>query len=412
MKKRKPEILAPAGNLEKMKTAFTFGADAVYFGIPNFSLRVRINQFDEAEILKAAEFCKKEGKKFYVTLNIYAHNKQIKELSEHLEFVRKIAPDGIIISDPGILRIVKKELPGTPIHISTQANVTNASAVKFWQSQGVERVILAREVTLDEIREIKKEVPDMELECFVHGAMCMSYSGRCILSKWMTNRSANLGDCSQPCRWKYKNVSREMEVVDDKGRFGVKLEEDKHGTYFFNSYDMCLIEHIGELIEAGIDSLKIEGRAKSVYYVGIVSRAYRKVVDAYYENKNAYEEEVVFQKQELLKLANRGYGKGFLLGDDPEHLFEEAAIPATWEFSGICNDLKNDEIRQVFVHNCLKIGEEVEIITPNEIISVKILKIKNEKQEKINSAHGGQNEFFEVEFNQKIKGPFLLRVKI
>lgn len=412
MKKGRPEILAPAGSLEKMKAAFTFGADAVYFGVPNFSLRVRINQFDEKAILEAARFCRKEKKKFYVTLNIYAHNKQIKELPKHLEFVKKIAPDAIIISDPGILQVVKKELPNTPIHISTQANVTNASAVKFWQSQGVERVILAREVTLEEIREIKKEVPEVELECFVHGAMCMSYSGRCILSKWMTNRSANLGDCSQPCRWKYKNTSREMEVVDDKGRFNIKLEEDQHGTYFFNSYDMCLVEHIAELIEAGIDSLKIEGRAKSVYYVGIVSRAYRKVVDAYYKDNDVYKEEVEFQKQELLKLANRGYGKGFLLGEDPDHLFEEAAIPATWEFSGVCDDLEKGSVRQVFVHNRLRMGEEAEIVTPNEIISAKILKIKNEKQEEIDSAHGGQNEFFEVEFDQRIRGPFLLRIKI
>lgn len=412
MKLKKPEILAPAGSLEKMKTAFTFGADAVYFGIPNFSLRVRINQFDEEAIVQAAEFCRKEGKRFYVTLNIYAHNRHLKQLPGHLEFVRKIAPDAIIISDPGILRVVKKELPNIPIHISTQANVTNIEAVKFWQEQGVERIILAREVTLDEIREIKKAVPEMELECFVHGAMCMSYSGRCILSKWMTNRSANLGDCSQPCRWQYKNTSKELEVTDDKGRFEVRLEEDQHGTYFFNSYDMCLIEHIAELIEAGIDSLKIEGRAKSVFYVGVVSRAYRNVVDAYYKNKKEYQESVDFEKEELLKLANRGYGKGFILGKDPEHLFDKAAIPATWEFTGNCDDLEEGRVRKVFVHNRLGLGDKVEVVTPSEIISVDILKIENEKNEKIDSAHGGQGEFFNVQFSEELKGPFLLRTKI
>lgn len=412
MKKKKPEILAPAGNLAKMTTAFTFGADAVYFGMSNFSLRARINQFDEKAILKAAEFCRMKGKKFYLTLNIYAHNKQIAELSEHLKFVKKIAPDAIIVSDVGVLQVVKSELPGMPIHISTQANVTNVEAVKFWQAQGVERIILAREVTLKEIHAIKQEVPEMELECFVHGAMCMSYSGRCILSKWMSNRSANLGDCSQPCRWKYKITSKEIEIIDDKDRFKLKVVEDQHGTYLFNSYDICLIEHIAELIEAGIDSIKIEGRAKSVFYVGIVSRAYRKVVDAYCVGKKTYEEEVKIEKKELLKLANRGYSKGFLLGENPEHLFNMAAMPATWEFVGVCDDEGDNSIRKVFIHNCLKLGDEVEVVTPKEVLGAKIIKIKDKKQIEIDSAHGGGNEFFEVEFNQKIKGPFLLRVKI
>ncbi|MBT3356483.1 U32 family peptidase [bacterium] len=412
MKVKKPELLAPAGNLAKMKTAFTFGADAVYFGIPNFSLRVRINQFDEKSILEAAKYCRKKRKKFYITLNIYAHNEHLKKLPKHLKFVKEIAPDAIIISDPGVLQVVKKELPDTPIHISTQANVTNVEAVKFWQAQGAERIILAREVTLKEVREIKKEVPGMELECFVHGAMCMSYSGRCILSKWMTNRSANLGDCSQPCRWKYKTVSKRIEVVDDKDRFNIKIEEDQHGTYLFNSYDMCLIEHVAELIEAGIDSVKIEGRAKSVFYVGVVSRAYRKVINAYYEGENEYQKEIELAKKELYKLANRGYGKGFLLGEDPDHLFNDSAVAASWEFAGICEDQESSNMRRVFIHNRLRTEDEIEIITPNEVISVKALNIKNNKKEEIDSAHGGKNEFFLVEFNKEIKGPFLLRVKI
>jgi U32 family peptidase len=412
MRFKAPEVLAPAGNLEKMKTAFAFGADAVYFGIPNFSLRVRINQFDEKEILKAAEFCKKNNKKFYLTLNIYAHNRHIEELSKYLEFIAKISPDALIVSDPGILRIIKEQLPKMPIHLSTQANVTNASAVKFWQEQGVERIILAREVTLEEIRQIKKEVPEMELEYFVHGAMCMSYSGRCILSKWMTNRSANLGDCSQPCRWKYKNTSKEMEIVDDKERFKMKVEEDEHGTYLFNSYDMCLVEHVGELIEAGIDSLKIEGRAKSVFYVGVVTRAYRKVVDAFGEGVKEYQKAIREEKAELLKLANRGYGKGFLLGGEPDHSFSSPAIAASWEFVGSSDDFDESKNRKVFVHNKLGIGDDIEIITPKKIVGVKILKITNKKGEEIVAAHGGQNEFFEIKFNKNIKGPFLLRARM
>ena len=412
MKSKKPEVLAPAGNIEKMKTAFDFGADAVYFGVPGFSLRARINQFDEEEILKAAEYCREKGKKFYITLNIYAHNKHLERLAEHLDFIEKISPTALIISDPGVLRVVRKRLPKMPIHLSTQANVTNSSAVKFWQEQGVERIILAREVTLDEIREIKKEIPEMELECFVHGAMCMSYSGRCILSKWMTNRSANLGDCSQPCRWEYHNLRQEgAEVGDNKNRFKVKIEEDDHGTYLFNSYDMCLIEHIGDLIEAGIDSVKIEGRGKSVFYVGVVSRAYRKVVDAYFEGEEKYKKYVQKEKEELSKLANRGYGKGFLLGDEPNHLFDFPAIPATWEFVGVGGDLNEGKIKKIFVHNKLDFENEIEAVTPTEIIKLKLVKLKNAKGVEISSAHGGQNEFFEVEFSKEIVGPFLLRVK-
>lgn len=412
MKFKKPEILAPAGSLEKMKTAFTFGADAVYFGIPNFSLRVRINQFDEDAILEAAEYCRNNNKKFYVTLNIYAHNKHIKDLPKHLEFVKKVAPSAIIISDPGVLNVVKRELPGTPIHISTQANVTNVEAVKFWQAQGVERIILAREVTLDEIKEIKKEVPEMELECFVHGAMCMSYSGRCMLSKWMTDRSANLGDCSQPCRWQYKNSNKQMEVEDNQGRFKVRLEEDSHGTYFFNSYDMCLVEYIAELIEAGIDSLKIEGRAKSAFYVGVVSRSYKRVVDAYFKGPEVYDNEKKSAKEELMKLANRGYDTGFLLEKEPKHLFNQAAIAASWEFAGISNDKENACKRSVFVHNSLRKSDIVEIVTPSDILSVEVLEIENQKKEKIDSAHGGQNEFFVITFNKKIEGPFLVRTRV
>ena len=261
-KHKTPELLAPAGSLETMKIAFEFGADAVYFGLPDFSLRVRINQFDEKTVRKAAKLCKKLGRKFYVTLNIYAHNRHLEQLPKHLKLIKKIKPDGVIISDPGILSILKKELPEQEIHLSTQANATNSEAIRFWHEQGISRVILAREVTLDEIKEIKKSVPQMELEYFVHGAMCMSYSGRCILSKWMTNRSANLGDCAQPCRWRYRQVQSakrkvqsdeeekkgmKMKVVDDQERFNVDLEEDQHGTYFFNSHDMNLIEHVEKL---------------------------------------------------------------------------------------------------------------------------------------------------------------------
>ncbi len=429
-KTKKLELLAPAGDLEKMKLALKFGADAVYFGLPNFSLRARINKFGRKEIREGAKLCRKLGKRFYVTINIYAHNKHLKKLKKHLEFINEIKPNAIILSDPGILRIVKKECPHIAIHLSTQANATNIEAVKFWQAQGVERIILAREVTLKEMKEIKKAVPEMELEVFVHGAMCMAYSGRCILSKWMTGRSANLGDCAQPCRWAYNKTekennktkknneenNKEMTVTDDKKRFQLKLEEDEQGTYFFNSYDLCLITHLDKLIKAGIDSFKIEGRGKSVYYVATVTRAYRAVINSLMDKslKREMKKKIIKQQQEeLKKLSHRGYWTGFIFGDEPPHLIKKAYHKTNWEFVGITKG-KNvlSKKRKVFVHNAIKNNDKVEIITPTRNIQAKIMGIKNEKGEEVLSAHGGGGLIFEIKLNKAIKGTYLIRKKI
>jgi len=427
-----PELLAPAGDLQKLKTALTFGADAVYFGLPGFSLRARVNKFSKEDIRKGAEICRKQNKKFYVTINIYAHNLHLKALPDHLEFINEIKPNAVILSDPGVLRMVKKYCPEIPIHISTQVNATNLEAVKFWAEQGVERIILAREVTLDEIREIKQEAPKIELEVFVHGAMCMAYSGRCLLSKWMTGRSANLGDCAQPCRWMYnktnseeslskgiKNSQDKIEsIVDDKKRFLIDVEEDQHGSYFFNSYDLCLIEYLDKLAEAGIDSFKIEGRGKSVYYVAVTTRAYRKVLDALNlqmttdikEDKNLAKI-ITKQKRELERLSHRGFWTGFLLKDEPPHLTERSYLPTNWEFVGISVDKKTNDgkKRQVFVHNQLAVNEEVEVITPTENQKNKIIKIANSKGVVLEKAHGGQNEIFNITFEEEVSGDFLLR---
>lgn len=399
----KPELLAPAGDLEKMKIALEFGADAVYFGLPNFSLRARINKFGPDQVREAAKYCRKKKKKFYMTINIYAHNHHIKELPKHLDLIKEVKPDAVIVSDIGVLQVLKKECPKIPIHVSTQANVTNFEAAKFWASQSVERIILARELPLEEIAEIKKEVPGVELECFVHGAMCMAYSGRCILSKWMVNRSANLGDCAQPCRWKYKSI------VDDKDRFGMEIEEDKNGTYFFNSYDMCLIEHLDKLVKAGVDCFKIEGRAKSVYYVATVTRAYRRVIDSNFDK-----EIIKKELEELNKLSCRGYWAGFLLGTEPPHLFNKDAIAADWEFVGIATEEKEvGKERQTFVHNVLAKGDEVEVITLEKTFKAKVKKILDkDKKIEIESAHGGQDKIFIVDFDKEINGRFLLRKKV
>jgi putative protease len=440
-KLKKLEVLAPAGNLEKMKTALQFGADAVYFGLPDFSLRARSNQFFKDDILEAKKVCIKNGKEFYITMNIYAHNIHLKKIKEQLQWLsdKKVNPNGIIVADPGIIMLIKEYLPEVDIHLSTQSNATNIEAVKFWQEQGVKRVVLAREVTVDEIKEIHQAVPEMELEVFVHGAMCMSYSGRCILSKWMTNRSANLGDCAQPCRWKWseqgKNAMQgdescnscgenlQTELVDDKDRFGMRVEEDQHGTYMFNSYDISLIEHMDKLVDAGVISFKIEGRAKSVYYVAVITRAYRKITTAIQENikKPKLKSLIKEQVEELKKMSNRGYWTGFILGDEPPHLFDKAYKSVDWEFVGISDDSANEgsnsndnlkDTQQVFVHNKLAVDDRVEIITINGNVNSRIVEIKNENDDLIKSAHGGLGKIFTIKFNKTIPDYFLLRKKV
>ncbi len=434
------ELLAPAGNLEKMKTALRFGADAVYFGLPDFSLRARSNQFSKEDILEAKKVCNKKGKEFYITMNIYAHNIHLGKIKEQLQWLNKenVNPNGIIVADPGIIKLIKEYLPEVDIHLSTQSNATNIEAVKFWQEQGVKRTVLAREVTVDEIKEIHQAVPEMELEVFIHGAMCMSYSGRCILSKWMTNRSANLGDCAQPCRWKWNEQGKDVasgdegcnsceeslqtELVDDKNRFGMRVEEDQHGTYMFNSYDISLIEHIDKLVDAGVVSFKIEGRAKSIYYVAVITRAYRKIITAIQNDVKEVELKELMKEQvnELGKMSNRGYWTGFILDDEPPHLFDRAYEAVDWEFVGISredavdnkiND-KIESMQQVFVHNKLVVDDEVEVVAIDKNISSKIVEIKNEEGELVESAHGGLGKIFTIKFDKAIPGYFLLRKNI
>lgn len=413
-RKNKIELLAPAGNLEKLKYAIAYGADAVYAGVPDFSLRVRINNFTQDSLREAVSFAHKNKKRIYVTLNIYAHNVHLVQIKKHLKFLQTLNIDGIIVADPGIIMLVKKYLPKVEIHLSTQANATNIEAVKFWASVGVKRIVLAREVTLEEIREIKKAVPKMELEYFIHGAMCMSYSGRCILSKWMSNRSANLGDCTQPCRWKYDKTDKiyETSVKDDMQRFEVDLEEDRHGTYFFNSRDLNLSSHIQDLLEAGVDSLKIEGRAKSVYYVATVARAYRKIIDAV--GQKNFKQAVKEQQKELDGLVNRGYSKGFLLGNEPEHNFEGKLSQTNYKFVGQIEGQKKiagKTFNIVFMHNEMFLKDKVEAIEPKGNKKIKIKKILNHKLEEVQEAHGGHDKRFFVQFDMVLPNHTLIRVK-
>ena len=316
--------------------------------------------------------------------------------------MKKLNIDGVILSDPGILNLVRKYLLKIDIHLSTQANVTNWQAVKFWAEQGIKRIILAREVTLEEIKEIKKHSASwrtkVELEYFIHGAMCMSYSGRCILSKWVSGRSANLGDCSQPCRWKYN-----LSVIDSQKRFGMDLEEDQHGTYFFNSYDLNLLSHLEELRKAGVDSFKIEGRAKSAYYVAIVVRAYRKVLENLKDKKILKEEQ-----KELNKLTNRGYTEGFIFGQDPKHNFSGENFGGKERFVGEVKGMKND-LNIVKVHNELFPKDKLEAITPQGNLKIKIKKVYNYKMEDVKSAHGGHPHDYYIQFDKILEEKDLIR---
>lgn len=390
---KKLELLAPAGNMLKMKTAFSYGADAVYLGIPDFSLRVRINDFDLKGIKEAIKYAHDKKKRVYVTINIFAHNEHLKKLPAYIKALKLMKADALIISDPGIIALVKKNWKTAEIHLSTQANCTNLEAVKFWVGQGLKRIILGREVTLKEIKEIHKAVPKVELEYFIHGAMCMAYSGRCFLSKLILDRSGNLGDCAQPCRWAYdvtlktKNHSQELELV-----------EERHGTYLLNSKDLCLLNHLKELIEAGITSFKIEGRAKSVYYQAVVSGVYRRALDLINKKtpRAKLNKELKYLFSELeTKLIHRGYTKGFLLGGKADQNIADAHNKSDWEFCGQVlrsEKTKNGDTRVFFqVHNTVKIGDEIEIIRPNyDIIKLNLTNLWDEKNNsKLSEAHGG-----------------------
>lgn len=396
-KLKKPELLAPAGNLEKMKTAFAFGADAVYLGIPDFSLRVRVNDFTLPQIKRAVEYAHSLKKKVYVTVNIFAHNEHLKKLPAHIAKLKAIGPDGIFVSDPGIMTEVKRAWPGVKLVLSTQANCTNWRSALFWQRLGCKRVILSRELSLSEIKEIRAQAPKLELECFVHGALCMAYSGRCFLSKYYNDRNANLGDCSQPCRWEYR-----MAKIEAGGHEALELYEEEHGTYILNSKDLCLIKRLPELIGAGVSALKIEGRAKSVYYLASVVGAYRQAIDLIFSGDQAKPGERVKDGLEFLykeletKIFNRGFTEGFMFGagEGAQNLNNSHNYP-DWEFCGQtlkCLKGKNGKFRvYVKVHNTLKIGDRVEITRPfYDTIKTKISLMTDAKTgQELSEAHGG-----------------------
>lgn len=306
--RRHPELLIPASSLEVLKVAVIFGADAVYIGGEVFGLRAKAKNFTLEEMKEGVEFAHEHNVKVYVTANILAHNRDLEGAYEYFEELKDVKPDALIISDPAIFTIAKEVLPDMEIHISTQANNTNYGTFNFWYKQGAKRVVTARELSLEEIKEIRRNIPDdLEIETFVHGAMCISYSGRCLLSSFMAGRDANQGACTHPCRWKYSVVEESRP-----GQY-MPVYENERGTYIFNSKDLCMIEHIKELVESGIDSLKIEGRMKTALYVATVARTYRMALDDYKESEELYKSRLPFYKEEIAKCTYRQYTTGFFL---------------------------------------------------------------------------------------------------
>lgn len=388
---KKPELLAPAGNLLKLKTALAHGADAIYCGTPEFSLRTRINDFSLKEIEEGVTYAHSLGKKAYVTLNILAHEHHLKGLVTQVKSLKKIGPDALFIADPGILAIIKKYWPEARLSLSTQANCTNSESALFWQQQGLERIILSRELSLEEIRAIKKKVGKLEIEIFAHGALCSAYSGRCFLSSYFSNRNANLGDCVQPCRWEY-------EIRPKGHEKSLIIEEDYHGSYLLNSKDLCLIERLPEIIASGVNALKIEGRAKSVYYLANVIGAYRQGIDLVcsgMEEKELTKSLKRLKKELELKLQHRGYTEGFMFPEDEKLENHEGNFPdSEWEFCGQvikCEQKTSDYELTIKVHNTLLVGDVVEIIGPHYDLSKFSLKamVVADTGEEILEAHGG-----------------------
>lgn len=356
----KVELLAPAGNLEKLKTAILYGADAVYCGGFSYGLREGADNFSYQDLKEGTEFIHKRGKKIYVTVNMIPHNEDLDGLPEYLHQLDEIGVDALIISDPGVLQIIRDENIDIPLHLSTQANAVNYASVNFWHNLGMERIILARELGKEEIKEIREKT-EITLEMFVHGAMCISYSGRCLLSNYFVNRDANRGKCAHSCRWKYHLVEEERP-----GEY-YPIFEDEHGTHIMNSKDLCLIEYIPEIIETGVDSLKIEGRMKGMHYVANVTSTYRKAIDAFYQDPENYKFKEKWLK-DLKKVSHRGYTTGFFLHPPTEEdqNYESSAYRRTFDFMGIIRgyDAEKKEALIEVRHKFFK-GDKIEILKYN-----------------------------------------------
>ena len=374
---RVPELLIPASSLEVLKTAVIFGADAVYIGGEAFGLRAKAKNFSMEDMKEGIQFAHEHNVRVYVTANILAHNGDLPGVEEYFKELKEIGPDALIISDPGVFMIAKRVCPEIEIHISTQANTTNSGTYRFWHELGAKRVVSARELSMKEIKEIRSNIPDdLEIETFVHGAMCISYSGRCLLSNYFTGRDANQGACTHPCRWKY--------AVMEESRPGEYLPvyENERGTYIFNSKDLCMIGHIPDLIDAGIDSFKIEGRMKTALYVATVARTYRKAIDDYLKDPVLYEKNMPWYLDQISNCTYRQFTTGFFYGkpDSEAQIYDSNTYVKEYTYLGIVGGSNAEGLYRIEQRNKFSVGETIEIMKPNgDNIKAKVLRIVNEE---------------------------------
>lgn len=395
MERKRPELLIPASSLEVLKTAVIFGADAVYIGGEAFGLRAKAKNFSKDDMREGIAFAHEHGAKVHVTVNILAHNDDLPGVEEYLKELKELKPDALIIADPAIFEMAKEICPDIERHISTQANNTNYGTYLFWWRQGAKRVVSARELSLKEIREIRDRIPEeMEIESFIHGAMCISYSGRCLLSNYFTGRDANQGACTHPCRWKYA-------VVEEKrpGEY-LPVYENERGTYIFNSKDLCMIGHIPEMIDAGIDSFKIEGRMKTALYVATVARTYRKAIDDYLENPDKYEANMPWYLDQISNCTYRQFTTGFYFGkpDEEAQIYDNNTYIREYTYLGIIGG-ERDGLYRIEQRNKFSVGETIEIMKPNgENIQVTVQKILDEEGQEMESApHSKQVLYVDLE---------------
>ena len=389
---RKPELLVPASSLEVLKIATIFGADAVYIGGEAFGLRAKARNFTKEEMAQGIAFAHEHGVKVYVTVNILAHNYDLAGVREYLAELKELAPDALIIADPGIFTYAKEICPEIERHISTQANNTNYETFRFWYNLGAKRVVTARELSLEEIRQIRANIPeDMEIETFIHGAMCISYSGRCLLSNFLVGRDANQGACTHPCRWKYSIVeeSRPGEYMP--------VFENERGTYIFNSKDLCMIEHMDDILTSGIDSLKIEGRMKTALYVATVARTYRKAIDDYLEDPKKYQQNMAWYQEQIAGCTYRKFTTGFFYGK-PDHeaqIYDNNTYEKGYTYLGFAEKVEENGHIQITQRNKFSVGEEIEIMKPdgeNRLVTVRA--IYDEEGNSVESAPHPQQKLF------------------
>lgn len=407
----KVELLAPAGDLERLKIAFNYGADAVYIGGEIFGMRSAAKNFSIEEIKEGADYAHNLGKKVFVTVNIIPHNEDFGVLPDYLRDLEGAGIDAIIVSDPGVLSVAKEVVPNMEIHLSTQANTTNTNSANFWHKMGVKRVVVARELSFKEIKEIHDNTPkSLDIEAFMHGAMCISYSGRCLISNYMTGRNANKGSCAQSCRWKYSLVEEKRP-----GEY-FPVVEDERGTFFFNSKDLCMIEYIPELIESGINSLKIEGRMKTAYYVATVVRAYRMAIDAYYKDPENWKFNPMWL-DELKKGSHRHFTTGFYLDkpDEEDQNYQSASYVRNYDFIGIALD-KTDEngITKVEQRNKMVVGDKIEIIGPfKDTMYTEIAMMYDEDMQEITEApHPRMTVYIKFKDELDLGKDYMLRKEI